>query len=296
MKKVLLIVLFIIPTIISNAQVTSLNETFNAFCDVQGQNYPTHWAQYGEYAIASLEWSCGPTDGRGSTPSSTSPGIECSNNVGTTNFVDTAWLLTPQMNLSFYAGNIYLEFDTKYLNTAGRLSLLVSDNYQAGTLPGTNSGNTWSDLSAMATPVLDNTGSSSWVTHVIDLTAYKSSPFYVAFRYTSNATGKSTWIIDNVKTTQTPSGIPAIEEQPLSLTVLGSTTPRQVTLSYYAPAAAVYQLVLYDILGHIVDKENINARPGTHNYTISGLDLHEGMYLVKMENGDTYSTAKVMIR
>src|ERR1700733_7114019 len=102
MKKFLLIVLFIIPTLISKAQVISLDETFNAYCDAFGQNYPPLWAEIGMYASASLGWTCGPAEGRGVTPTTTSPGIVCSNNIGAVNYVDTARLLTPQMNLSFY--------------------------------------------------------------------------------------------------------------------------------------------------------------------------------------------------
>lgn len=292
MRKILLIVLFIIPTLISKAQVTSLNETFNAFCNAIGENYPTYWTQSNTVTA----WTCGPTAGRGLTPSTTSPGIECNNTIGSTDYVDTAWLITPQLNLSFYTGNIYLQFDTKYFNAGSRLSLLVSGNYSAGWPPDTViNGHTWDDLTSVTTPVLDNTGSATWVTHVVDLTSYKATPMYVAFRYTANGTGSSTWIIDNVMTTQTPVGVPVIQDQPLSLNIVGSNT-RQVTLSYCTPVAAKYQLLLYDILGHVVYKDVINAQQGPHTYIIDGLDLHEGMYLVKMENGAAYCTAKVMVK
>ena len=53
---------------------------------------------------------------------------------------------------------------------------------------------------------------------------------------------------------------------------------------------------MYDIIGRIVYKESINVQLGAGTYEINGLDLHQGMYLLKMDDGANYSTAKVMIR
>ena len=214
MKKLILLSFFAINILNAHAQVTGLSEYFNSNCAVSGENYPNNWSEYDIYSYPKIAWTCGPTEGRGTLPTTTSPGIMCNNYDGSNFYVDTAWLFTPQLNLNYYAGNIYLQFDSKFTNDAARLSLLVSNTYQAGWPPDTVlSVHTWYDVTSATTPVLDNTGSSDWVTHVVDLTPYKASPMYVAFRYTSNATSSGTWIIDNVLTTQVPfTGVPVVQK------------------------------------------------------------------------------------
>jgi len=296
MKKIVMILVCSALAIRSGAQVISLSETFNSYCAVLGENYPVNWSEYDIFSDPLIAWTCGPTEGRGTSPTTTSPGIMCTNYDGVNYYQDTAWLFTPQLNLSFYTGDIYLQFDSKYILGEGRFSVLVSNDYQAGWSPDTAIGmHTWYDASSSITPVLGNVGTSDWVTYVVNLTAFKSAPMYVAFRYTSSATGQSTWILDNVYTTQT-TGIPAVEKNSLSLVVIGQSSPEQVTLSYNVPVAANYQLVMYNMMGSVVYKEAISAQPGAVTHTINGLDLNAGMYLVKMGNDLVYNTAKVIIR
>ena len=297
MKKVFTLLFLIIASFRSEAQVTSLSETFNIYCAVLGENYPTNWSEYDNYSNPVISWTCAPDQGRGATATTTSPGILCTNYDGVNNYVDTSWLFTPQLNLSWVTGNIYLQFDSKYIIEGGRMSLLVSNTYEAGWAPDTAlATHTWYDATSSITPVLGNVGTSDWITYVVDLTAFKSSPLYVAFRFTGSSLGASTWIIDNVYTTQTPTGIPIVTKSTLPLTVIGNSTSDQIILSYNVPYAAVYQLVIYDMIGNIVYKGSVNAQPGEASQTISGLGLNDGMYLVKMSDGAVYNTAKIMIR
>ena len=298
MKKILTLLVFAALSSKAGAQVISLNENFNSNCAVLGENYPGNWSEYDIFSNPTIAWTCGPNEGRGSSSSTTSPGIMVTNYDGVNFYEDTAWLFTPQLNLSFYTGNIYLQFDSKYNLAAGRLSLLVSNDYQAGWPPDTVLGtHIWYDATSAITPVLGNIGTSNWVTYVIDLTAFKSAPMYVAFRYTAGAAGQSTWVIDNVLTTQTPpTGIHSIDKNALSLNVVGNSTSDLVTLSYNVSVAATYQLQMYDMMGRTVYDESINAEPGEASHAINGLNLPAGMYLIKMGNGLAYNTAKAIIR
>ncbi len=298
MKKLILLSFFAVNILNAHAQVTGLDEKFNSNCAVSGENYPNNWSEYDIYSYPKIAWTCGPTEGRGTLPTTTSPGIMCNNYDDVNFYVDTAWLFTPLLNLNWISGDIYLQFDSKFTNDAARLSLLVSNNYQVGWPPDTVLNvHTWYDVTSATTPVLGNTGSSDWVTHVVDLTPYKASPMYVAFRYTSNATSSGTWIIDNVLTTQVPfTGVPVVQKNALLLSVVGNSTPDHIKLSYNAPDVATYKLEMYDIMGRIIHQEAINAQLGASIYDINGLDLHQGMYLLKMDDGANYSIAKVMIR
>jgi len=298
MKKILTLLFFAAFSSNAGAQAISLSENFNSNCAVLGENYPANWSEYDIFSDPTIAWTCGPTEGRGTSATTTSPGIMVTNYDGVNFYQDTAWLFTPQLNLSFYTGDIYLQFDSKYILADGRYSLLVSNDYQAGWNPDTVLGtHIWYDATSSISPVLGNIGTSDWVTYVINLTAFKSAPMYVAFRYTSSATEQSTWVIDNVLTTQTPpSGIHSVNKNAFPLVVVGNSSPDLVTLSYNVSAAATYQLRMYDMMGRTVYEASVNAQPGDARYAISGLGLAAGMYLIKMSDGLTYNTAKVMIR
>ena len=113
------------------AQVTSLNENFDVSCATTGANYPLGWSEINTVApLSALAWTCAPLDGRWGTG-----GIECNSYYSGVNYKDTAWLFTPQLDLSGYTGNIYLRFDSKYEFIAARLSVLASNHYTPGTNP-----------------------------------------------------------------------------------------------------------------------------------------------------------------
>ena len=114
--------------------------------------------------------------------------------------------------------------------------------------------------------------------------------------YTSNVAGSGKWLIDNVRTTQTVLGVPETGKKVLPLTVIGSCTTSQITLSYCMPEAGRYSLSICDMVGREVYKEEIAAQSGNGAHTISNLDLHTGMYLVKMGNGQVFATTKAVVQ
>ena len=274
MKKFVLFALFVACVSSTDAQVTALDERFNTFCAVLGENYPTYWSEYDIYSDPLIAWTCAPSEGRGGTP-----GIGCNNYDGTTYYVDTAWLFTPQLNLSYYTA---------------RLSVLISNVYQTGALPDT--GQMWNDITNACTPVLGNVGSTDWETHQVDLTPYAGSPLFVAFRYSADVVGSGQWLIDNVLTTQTVLGVQLVDNKVLPLAVVGNSTEGEITISYSAPATGSYDLAIYDMTGRKIHAEVIEAHAGTNSYAIGGLSLASGMYLVKMGNGNVYGTTKAMVQ
>ncbi len=289
MKKFILFALLVISLSNTDAQVTSLDEHFNTFCAVLGENYPTYWSEYDIYSNPLIAWTCAPVGGRNGTP-----GIGCNNYDGTTYYLDSAWLFTPQLNLSYYTGNIYLQFDAKFTSDAARMSLLVSNIYQAGTLPTT--GQTWNDITSATTPVLNNQGNSDWQTYQVDLTPYAGAPLFVSFLYTADVVGSGQWMIDNVFTTQIELGVQAVTDKMLPLSVIGACTSGQIAISYSTPASGPYSLEIYDMTGRKVRVEEVAAHAGTNNYTVDGLSLASGMYLVKISNGTAYGITKAFVQ
>jgi len=283
MKKIMILALSSLITIVGYSQppLTSLDQNFNSTCFTYGPSYPVMW--YTEWNLSILGgWNCSPTDGRNGTG-----GMECTGYYNSANHMDTAYLISPQLDISGYTGNVYIQYDTKTTDTT--TSFLAF-------MPFRDSTYNPSDTSALpATPALGLPDVSGWVTHQTDITAFKGAPFYFAFRYTSNPFYAPIWYLDNVLLTGTPLSSSEINRSVIPLTVVGNSGPDQIRISYSIVESGTYCLSVYDMMGRTVSYENIFANAGRSGYTISGLQLHSGMYFVKMSNGNVYGTAKTMI-
>ena len=107
------------------------------------------------------------------------------------------WLISPALDLTS-ATAPQITFDNSMNYTGPALELKVSTDYD-GTSDPTTQG-TWTSL----TYNMAGTGY-VWVSSgAIDLTSYISANTYVAFHYTSDATGSATWQIDNVVIDEAP--------------------------------------------------------------------------------------------
>jgi hypothetical protein len=90
-------------------------------------------------------------------------------------------------------------------------------------------------------------------------------------------------------------GVNNVAKKTLPLTIIGNSTSSQITFSYKTALQGTYNIAVYDMTGRKVYEEDINTLQGTTTYTISGLNLHSGMYLLKMGNGVVYGTTKTII-
>ncbi len=288
MKEIKILILLAFTAFSAHAQFTSLNENFNSsFCLGQGMNnYPGNWQEQNFLSLAdSLAWHCTPTNGENGTG-----GMYCSDFYNSTVHPDTAYLITPPLDIQGYTGNVYMQFDTKTnnFNSGALLGFMVSNdsvlNNADSTVPPSN------PLSAA-----DQVG---WVTHQVDITYYKSfTTFYFAFRYsTSTMPLASIWYLDNVLITGTPLDVSNVSKGMIPITVIGWSTPDQIKISYKTSENGIYDLTIYDLLGREVYKQSLNVQSNNSNYTITGLNLHSGMYILKIGNGTTYGVAKTIIQ
>ncbi len=276
----------------ATAQVRSVSENFDGSCSVAGPNYPLNWFEWNNIPPTSaLGWNCGPLDGRWGTGA-----MECTSFYGGVNYLDTAWLFTPEMDLSAYPGKIYLRFDARFEFIAARsLSVLISHNYAIGQNPD-SLGVEWVDSTSALSPVINpNSDSANWVTHWIDLTGLKTTPLYVAFRYISSGSAGGIWTIDNVYTTTFGEGIPDLAKENLPVTILGNSTTNRIEFSANLVDAGNYGVKIYDYLGRTVHEEQMELPAGSRSHTISGLNLIPGLYFVKIGNGYTYGVAKTIV-
>lgn len=109
------------------------------------------------------------------------------------NTASEAWLISPSNDFSLTAQPT-LEFRNAWKYTGAALQLMISTNYDGTSAPSTA---TWTDISTSATW---STGNFVWTgSGVIDLTAYKQTSVYIAFKYTGSNIDGSTWEVDDIK-------------------------------------------------------------------------------------------------
>ncbi|ANI88241.1 hypothetical protein A9P82_02330 [Arachidicoccus ginsenosidimutans] len=106
------------------------------------------------------------------------------------------WLISPKLDLSLYANFPVLSFESRGEYSGPSLTLWASTDYDG---VGNPDDFTWTQLNANF-PKPSGSGTASFVlSDGINLTAYKSTPVYIAFKYVANTDdGAAQWDIDNV--------------------------------------------------------------------------------------------------
>lgn len=165
---------------VANAQVSTLSEDFTS-CPT----FPIGWQQYS--VIGNQVWGCTNSGyiGRGIEMNGFSGG----------NQNNEDWLISPQISLSTFSKPLLsLWSRTRY--SGPFIQILVSTNYSGSGNP--NSA-TWTPLSV----ILPTSNSDVWFySSGVNLSAYKSTPFYLAVKYTSNTSAAAQWKLDNITITE----------------------------------------------------------------------------------------------
>ena len=261
MKKIIALALLALGALPSYGQGTAnLSENFDVAC-VAVNLIPNNWFVLNRFPATYLHgaWTCDPKDGVGNTPC-----MNVTNYYDETFHLDTAFLATPLLNLSSYAGqNVYMRFDTKSKNihVGGRLHILL----EQGIVDPTFGVGSFTDLTTYSTPFIGKTDSNGWSTHQIDLTPYISlANFHCGFRYTADDTSGSIWYIDNVNLTTSPLGTPIEKptETNMDLTVLGNGTSNKISISFNSTSVGHCQLSLTDLTGRTIYNEELTTLRG----------------------------------
>ncbi len=300
MKKVFLPVLFAIMGCTATAQTSGLNENFDVAC-AASSGLPATWFVYNPVlgTFPDGAWHCTPSNGIGSTP-----GLTCSGYYNGAYHLDTSYLLTPMLNLAGTTDtSIYLRFQsrtTKALTGIGRrketnLSVFVAQD----TSILRPAAYVYTEIGSPIVPVITNDDSTEWTTHQVDISGYKpSGNFYLAFRYTSTDSTGNVWSIDNVSTSSHSiyEHVPGVDNSSIPLTIIGESTAGRIAFSFTTRSSGSFQVSLCDINGRILRREAVTAFAGTSTYTLSGLHLAPGMYMIRMSDGKDYGAAKTIIR
>lgn len=297
MKKIILLCSTLLITISSFCQVTSLNENFNTSCPT-GYN-PPMWITYNPIMGTSPagKWQCAATSGRSGTP-----GTSCSGLYGTplTYHHDTSIFVSPELNLTGYAGDIYVNFDTKTsnYNLGAKMEILASKDSTMGTDTLASTSDTIYNLTPAMTPIFGNPDQADWVTHQVDLTPFKSVvPLYIGFRYVSfDGTNGSRWYLDNIMTTTVQLvNVEQLTGNSKRLQVSGNVQNGTLRLALGVPATDKYDLTITDMAGRQLHHQQVALQAGENSITLTDLSFATGMYIVKLANAHSFGVTRVPV-
>lgn len=261
--------------------LTSLGEQFDTSCG-GSSSLPAGWMQY---SVAGQQtWRCSSSAGnyyQTMNGGSGNPPIFTANE---------DWLITPRLNLSGMT-TPQLVFRTRYRFFGDNIEVLVSSNYNGS---GDPNAATWTNLNI---PTYNAADSNQWTTKNKDLTSYKASPFYVAFRYMSTTNNARQWDVDSVMAIDAPSSIKGVSRgNTLPVTVIGAAANGNVLVSFDLPKAATMQATIFDMAGREVYRTKVQGEKGGNRITLQPQGLQSGMYTIRLSNGTHQGIARTFIQ
>lgn len=181
-------------------------------------------------------------------------------------------------------------YKTNYSGTTTK-DVLISTNYTGSGNPGTATWQSIKDISSEA--------SATWklITN-ISLNPYKTTPFYLAFKYgsSSTSTGAQEWSLDDVKIKAGTTGIAEEKVGQLGLKVLGQATSKQILLGLSLKNTSKINVRVYDITGRKVYDASAAMQPGFNQYQIENISLNAGLYVIRVHDGEHDDVVKTMVQ
>ncbi len=256
---------------------SSISQNFDVACVTTG-DFPSGWYRYNPISttIPKGQWHCEAEGGRDTTP-----GLMCTGYYDNVFHKDTAYLITPLLNLpeTTYGGhNIYLQFDTKSnIPDSSGLTIFTSyDDLFDSSDPRLDTG---------VNPKVGTADDTVWRTHQVNLTPYiGGNNFFLGFRYVSTDTAGSTWHIDNVYTTTARLVVEDVHVAVPSVKITGASSANRTDYSILSPAQGNYEVQLYGMDGRIIYTASIIAGKGVSHHSITNAGLSAGIYCLRVVN------------
>ncbi|MBL7706256.1 MAG: T9SS type A sorting domain-containing protein [Taibaiella sp.] len=178
----------------------------------------------------------------------------------------------------------------RFSGTATR-KLMVSTDYVAGENPANA---TWTEVNVpgLATAPAEDT----W-TQIsnVNLTAYKSTPFYLAFTYECGTTGTYELAYDDIKV-ENATSIKTVNGATVGIQVLGEPTTNQINLNVEVKANENIELQLFDLLGRKVATQKATVQAGANRLSFTSLNLNAGMYVIRVISENGFGTVKAVVK
>lgn len=170
------------------SQATNLSENFSTCFS----SFPAGWQQYS--VSGSDVWTC-------TSSGFTNRAAYMNGYSSGGNNTNEDWLISPLLNFASYSSPM-LSFWSRTKYAGPFVQVWVSNNYSGSGNPNTAN---WTQLAV----TLPTSNSDVWFfTDQVSLTAFKSTPLHIAFKYLSTTSAAATWRIDDIQVTEGALTIP----------------------------------------------------------------------------------------
>lgn len=178
----------------------------------------------------------------------------------------------------------------RFSGTATR-KLMVSTDYVAGENPANA---TWTEVSVPGLATLPTENTWTQISN-INLTSYKSTPFYLAFTYECGTTGTYELAYDDIKV-ENGTSIKTVNGATVGIQVLGEPTTNQINLNVEVKANENIELQLFDLLGRKVATQKATVQAGANRLSFTSLNLNAGMYVIRVISENGFGTVKAVVK
>lgn len=187
-------------------------------------------------------------------------------------------------NLSFWQKRRYTGPVTR--------TLKISTNYIGS---GDPAAATWTTINV---PALASAPDSNVWSQVkdINLTAYKNTPFYLAFTYDCGTTGAYELTYDDIKVENKTTSINTVKGASVDLQVLGMPSYNSIDLNIDMKNSDKLEISVFDMMGRKVAVRNYNAQAGSNRVSLTDLNLSAGMYVIQVMGQKGFGTVKAVVR
>jgi hypothetical protein len=130
----------------------------------------------------------------------------------------------------------------------------------------------------------------------IDLGPHKNTPFYLAFIYTCPNNGAYELSYDDIGVTEGIVGLNKVNpQQRPDLKVLGQPTSSILRLSISLEEAALLNIRIFNLTGHLIYQQQQHFQAGSHLLQIQDQALAAGVYIIRMHHPAGYKAVKAVV-
>lgn len=257
--------------------VTSLNETFTACND------PVFGVFKAYSALGNEEWRC-TTFGRND-----SNAVRMNGYANGGNRDNEDWLISPPLDFSGMTSP-QLNFWSKLRFPASNIKeVMVSTNYSGLGDPTLAN---WTALQVNGWATLDT----NWKQFTnTDLTPYKASNFFIAFKYSSDTSDADEWSLDDIIITNGNVSTSFLAGRDIAIKVLGDVGS-QLTIQLSAAEAANLDYAILDISGRRINSGSLSVLAGKQIYQIDADRLSSGVYLLQIRDAHASHALKFLVK
>jgi len=167
--------------------------------------------------------------------------------------------------------------------------VLCAVNYTAGADPATAS---WQPVYTFP----DKPDTAWELVSGIDLSAYRNTPFYLAFTYTSVSDGAYELSYDDILIREKPSEVEHTSPAEMYIRVLGVASRNCILLEIATPEATVAFVSIYDMQGRRVYDSQRKLIAGASVLHLDNCNLNAGMYVVRVNAGAGAAAVKTVVQ